>query len=265
MKSNYHTHTFRCLHADGTDEEYIQAALDAGFNVLGFADHAPWPFQNGYVSPIRMAVDKLPDYIASIRALREKYEGQLTLHLGLESEYFPRYHDHLLRMRDQGIEYYILGQHYVDSEEDSAYVGRDAVTDDGVRRYAEAVVRAIRTGLYAYVAHPDLFMRFREDGDFNSACMEAADMICQAAKEMHIPLEYNLGGPLSEMHGRHCGYPSAPFWQYIRRNDNPVIIGVDAHAPQELREIALWREHYTRLRDMGFTLLDHLDIEAIGG
>lgn len=262
MKSNYHTHTARCLHADGADEDYVRAALAAGFDTLGFTDHAPWPFQSGYVSPIRMPVDVLPDYMDSIHALQGEYAGRLNILLGLESEYFPRYHDHLLRMREQGITYYILGQHYVDSEEDSAYVGRDSVTDDGVRRYAESAVRAIRTGLFAYIAHPDLYMRYREDGDFNQACMEAADMLCQAAKEAHMPLEYNLGGPLSEMHGRHCGYPSAPFWDYVRRYDIPVIIGVDAHSPQELAETALWYERRDMLRAMGFTLLDHLDFEA---
>ena len=30
MKTNYHTHTKRCLHAFGTEEEYIQAALKEG-------------------------------------------------------------------------------------------------------------------------------------------------------------------------------------------------------------------------------------------
>lgn len=46
MKHNFHTHTSRCQHAVGTDEAYVEAALDAGFDVLGFADHAPFPFAN---------------------------------------------------------------------------------------------------------------------------------------------------------------------------------------------------------------------------
>ena len=31
---NYHTHTFRCRHAEGEDREYIEAAIKAGFNVV---------------------------------------------------------------------------------------------------------------------------------------------------------------------------------------------------------------------------------------
>ena len=42
MLTNYHTHTTRCGHAEGTEEEYILTALRCGFKVLGFSDHAPW-------------------------------------------------------------------------------------------------------------------------------------------------------------------------------------------------------------------------------
>ncbi len=38
---NYHTHTSRCGHAGGSDEEYVQAAIKAGYQILGFSDHAP--------------------------------------------------------------------------------------------------------------------------------------------------------------------------------------------------------------------------------
>lgn len=42
MKANYHTHTFRCKHADGEDKEYVEAAIKAGIKTLGFSDHCPW-------------------------------------------------------------------------------------------------------------------------------------------------------------------------------------------------------------------------------
>ena len=29
-KNNYHTHTTRCYHASGKDEEYVKAAIKAG-------------------------------------------------------------------------------------------------------------------------------------------------------------------------------------------------------------------------------------------
>ena len=44
MLKNYHSHTARCGHAWGTDEEFIQAAIEAGFGVLGFSEHTPLAF-----------------------------------------------------------------------------------------------------------------------------------------------------------------------------------------------------------------------------
>ena len=46
MKANYHTHTARCGHAEGTDEEYVLAAIERGFDEMGFSDHVPWPYKN---------------------------------------------------------------------------------------------------------------------------------------------------------------------------------------------------------------------------
>lgn len=37
-KNNYHTHTTRCYHASGKDEEYVKAAIKAGIKELGFSD-----------------------------------------------------------------------------------------------------------------------------------------------------------------------------------------------------------------------------------
>lgn len=41
MKTNYHTHTFRCKHASGTDRDYVEAAVANGFSELGFQITSP--------------------------------------------------------------------------------------------------------------------------------------------------------------------------------------------------------------------------------
>ena len=43
VTANYHGHTYRCAHAYGQDEEYVQAALEMGVEVMGFADHVILP------------------------------------------------------------------------------------------------------------------------------------------------------------------------------------------------------------------------------
>ncbi len=256
MKHNFHTHTTRCKHAIGTDEQYVQAALDSGFDVLGFADHAPWAFASNYVSHCRMPADQWAEYKQSVLSLTEKYQGQIGIHLGLECEYYKQYFDQLRRLRDDGCEYFILACHFLNTEEHFPYIGISCQEDDEVLRYAEQTVEAIRTGLFAYVAHPDLYMMYRSE--LSPVCMEAADMICQAAKEAHMPIEYNLLGLLGEMTDHPRGYPNADFWRYVRKWDNDVILGVDAHDPAQLRNNYVWDEGVRRLNAMGHRIVDNI-------
>ena len=256
MKHNFHTHTTRCKHAVGTDEQYVKAALESGFDVLGFADHTPWAFATDYVSHCRMLPTQWADYKQSVLALKAQYQGQIDIHLGLECEYYPKYIDQLKRLRDDGCEYMILGSHFLYTEEEFPYTGASCMEDKGVLEYAEQTVAGIRTGLYDYVAHPDLYMMHRDE--FTPVCMEAADMICQAAREAHMPIEYNLLGLLGELTGHPRGYPNSDFWAYVRKWDNDVILGVDAHDPAQLRNQFVWDTAVKRLEGLGHRIVDQI-------
>ena len=72
MITNLHTHTPRCRHASGTEEEYVRCALNAGLQTLGFSDHTPYPFPNGYYSTFRMFPDELPGYVAAVEDVRKR-------------------------------------------------------------------------------------------------------------------------------------------------------------------------------------------------
>ena len=61
MYANYHTHTFRCNHARGSEREYIETAISRGLSVLGFSDHVPYPFPNGYESGFRVPLALMED------------------------------------------------------------------------------------------------------------------------------------------------------------------------------------------------------------
>ena len=74
MKHNYHTHTPRCKHASGSEEEYLKIAIDAGFETFGFSDHAPFLFVGDYVSPSRMDMSEIDGYFDTLLSLREKYK-----------------------------------------------------------------------------------------------------------------------------------------------------------------------------------------------
>ena len=87
MIANYHTHTTRCRHAAGTDREYVEAAIKSGLSILGFADHAPFPDR----AMCGMTPEELSGYTDSLSSLRQEFQKELTLHIGLELEYCPRH------------------------------------------------------------------------------------------------------------------------------------------------------------------------------
>ena len=233
MITNYHTHTQRCYHAKGKDEEFVIAAIERGLKVLGFADHGPWPYEN-YVSGMRMPLSEAEDYIRSINALKKKYADKIEIKLGFEYEYFPEYTDWLREfIRENGIDYIILGHHFVPREIGGAYAGR-LMPVNVLYDYCDQVCEGIKTGLFAYVAHPDLYMR--EYPSFDEHARAVANKICDTAKECDIPLEYNiLGLRKAENEGKE-GYPYHSFWEIAAEKSNRVILGIDAHTPQEITD-----------------------------
>ena len=103
MLTNFHTHTKRCLHAYGTEEDYIKAAVSEGLVMLGFSDHAPFP---DYDFGMRMPYSELDDYISTLDILKEKYKNKIKLFRGLEIEYHAKYLDYYHSLLDEkGFDY----------------------------------------------------------------------------------------------------------------------------------------------------------------
>ena len=111
LKANYHAHTWRCQHAYDTEREYIEAAISMGIEIFGFSDHVSCPYQDGYVSNIRMTMKQAPEYVETIRRLEAEYRDQVKIYAGFEAEYVPEFYEEQMRMfRNLGCDYMIMGQ-----------------------------------------------------------------------------------------------------------------------------------------------------------
>ncbi len=226
MFANYHTHTMRCQHARGEDREYVEAAVKAGFQILGFSDHCPWPFTDGYVSCIRMAPADLDDYFYSLEKLRREYKNDITLYIGFEAEYDPVLNSAQEALfSDYPLDYLILGQHFLGTESESVYVGSPTRDEAHLKRYVDLAIEGIRTGKYLYLAHPDLIYYIGSDAVYEKHMMR----LCQELKRHQIPIEINVLGMAG---GRN--YPSRRFLGIAQKVGNNAIIGVDAHMPEQL-------------------------------
>jgi histidinol-phosphatase (PHP family) len=227
MLMNLHTHTTRCRHASGEDREYVLAAIEAGYEVLGFADHCPWVYPDAFVSGIRMRASETDGYFDSLLQLRREYEKDIQIRIGFEAEYMPPLMDAQTKfLSEYPLDYMILGQHFIGPECNENYVGRE--TKDGARltAYVDLCIEGAKTGKYLYLAHPDVIHFIGDTAVYEKEMRR----LCKEMKAMDIPLEMNVLGLAT---GRN--YPDSRFWEIAKETGNKVILGMDAHDPAQLK------------------------------
>ena len=138
-------------------------------------------------------------------------------------------------MRDK-VDYMILGQHFVTR-------GLQNVPSKNNPNYpieyANMVSKAIESGIFDIIAHPDYFMEFRdtivteEDRKlFDENSIIASQIICEKARDMGIPIEINLSPALNNqvLSDGKLTYPHPTFWKVAQEIDGlQVLKGIDAH------------------------------------
>lgn len=257
MIANYHTHTYRCGHAQGNEREYAAHAEAAGLKLLGFSDHTPHDYFDAapHDRPVRMKPEELPGYADSVRSLREAYRGRMEIRLGVEAEYYPKYFPRLLKMlKDNGVEYMILGQHFLGNEIGDVYSGRYTEDENVLSRYVSQCAEAMSTGLFTYLAHPDLI----HFGGSSAVYKREMRRLCRAANDASVPLEINL---LGIREGRH--YPDERLWRIAGEEGCRVIIGCDAHAPSEVPDPESEEAALDMVRRFGLKLMDSVELRLL--
>ncbi|MBN1579401.1 MAG: histidinol-phosphatase [Anaerolineae bacterium] len=233
--SNLHTHTYRCKHAAGNVNDYCRAAIDRGMTILGFSDHTALP-DNRWPG-IRMDFSELRAYNRDVDIGRQRFP-ELTILKGMEceyaAEYVAYYRDTLLG--ELGFDYLVGAAHCFPYRDEwvNVYGGtRDVPT---LRAYADYLIALMASGLFAFVAHPDLFGNAYLCWDANAtAC---ARDILQAAEALRIPLEvngYGLRKPkIDTPEGSRSKYPWLPFWELAAEYEISVVVNSDAHRPEDV-------------------------------
>ncbi len=230
IKTNWHTHTKRCGHAIGEDEEYVQAAIQGGLKTLGFSDHAPYHKQNRQE---RMDIEQYEEYKESILALKKKYANQIDIYLGMEVECYPSEWETLKKYR-QELDYCILGQHYYSLDEGSSY---SLHTREELMKYFDRIAYGIEHGLADYICHPDVCLW--EYPKIDGSVKEIAEKFAQLSLQYNIPLELNCGSGVRDYGYQHYedgdryAYPSRAFFEVFAEKKCPVIIGLDIHKPED--------------------------------
>jgi histidinol-phosphatase (PHP family) len=228
MLANYHTHTVRCNHATGTEREYIEEAIKHGFKILGFSDHVPQPYPEGLSSRIRMKMEDIGEYRQTLLNLREEYKDKIKILIGFEVEYTVQYFPKLIEaLRENSIDYIIQGQHYAPDEFNGFYAGMPTTSEQDLRDYVDLTIQGMQTGLFTYLAHPDLINFHGDDAVYRKYMQK----IVESALQLDIPLEVNMLGFVEKRN-----YPCDRFFSMASEMGAKFIIGCDSHKPTALRQ-----------------------------
>jgi histidinol-phosphatase (PHP family) len=250
LRTNYHTHSRYC-DGEGEIEEYVLAAIAAGFDSYGVSCHAPVPIYAEL--PYMMLRRDLPTYCNEVGRLRRKYRDQITLLLGLELDYAPgleAYYEQ--RILPYGFEYFVGSVHYVGTDG----VGVPWCIDETADRFAEQYFalqrQMVGTPGVAIVGHMDKIKMwnfgekyFRETDDWYVA---AVDETLRAFKAGGLIVELNTAGLRKEIA---APYPSPWVMARCREIGVPVMVNADTHTPADVD--AGYLEAAAILRDTGIT------------
>lgn len=251
-QTNFHTHTDRCHHAFGKDRDFVQSAIANGFEVLGFSDHACWHYDTDFVAHMRMKESEFQDYKDCVLQLKKHYKDQIDIRFGLEAEYFPKYMDWMLDFCIKNeIQYLILGNHYYETDEKRIYYG--GAKGKYIQAYFDSCCEGLKTGMYAYLAHPELILR-NTGGVITPEIRDGFHQICKCAKECDLPLEFNVLGMQHNMRMGYEEYPNHHFLEIASLYHNKVILGMDAHKVSDLN-----RDLY----DLALDNLSKYDVEIV--
>ena len=160
QKFNYHSHTYRCKHADldYQDEEYVKDYIKMGFKKIAFTDHSPEKNKIDLRTTMRMDYVQKNEYLETINNLKKKYADKIKIEVGYEVEYLPGEEDNLFELKEE-TDKIILGQHFIYDNNKNLKIFRKQVnfTDEDLIKYAKYIEKAMRLKLPDIIAHPDIY------------------------------------------------------------------------------------------------------------
>lgn len=232
---DYHTHHYRCGHATGSIEEYVEAALALGLEEIGISDHAPVYWQPGDhpLPGSAMPASDLERYVDEVLELKERYTGRIRVRLGLEADYAPGFEEvYAAVLARYPFDYVIGSVHY--SQGLHIYQRQRWVTGiDPCHVYAEyfrLIRESARSGLFDVLGHITGIMAYgpRPDDDWIE---REFDETARAVADAGVAIEVNTSGYRK---GQGQPFPAIALLRKCLAAGVPVTYGSDSHHPSEV-------------------------------
>lgn len=247
---DWHTHNLLCRHAIGNIEDYIIKAIELDLNIIGISDHFPYDFlKNIERIPYReyaITVNEIESYLSTAERLREKYKDKISVRISFEIDYFENQeaalNTHLKKIKDR-LDYILGSLHILDFHDgkgawgfddtrflkDYEYYGADMV----YLQYYKTEQKMLKSKDFDLdiVSHFDLPKKFnhipKNKEDVSNEIIKTLELI----KNRDLVMEINTGGLRKEVKEQ---YPSEEIIRHMYNLDIPILLGSDAHHPNEL-------------------------------
>lgn len=236
MKFDMHTHHDRCGHAEGGIQDYIEAAIQNGLQVIGISDHSPY-FADPKEQPwpgIAMGKSDFARYIDEVLRLKAQYHDRIEVLLGVESDFFPEHVD-LYKKRYASYPFdYIIGSVHK-SDELSIFNKKRFLhlsDDEKVRQkelYYELIRQSAQCGLFQILGHIDAMKAYYPP--FSDIPTDAVEKTLRVIGECGVAIEINTSGKMKD-----CGgwYPANDLLERAFHYGVAVTFGSDAHVPSRV-------------------------------
>ncbi len=252
---DYHTHHYRCAHAKGSIEDYINVAIEKGLSEIGITDH--FPFTAATTDPrlrklpktttMSMTEEEFPEYIQEIKDLRDKYSGKITVRISTEVgfvtsgkhldrqkvilEPFMDDFDYLLGaihdVKLDGLPAMFLNM--VKGPEILRTHGEDRIHLEYIKRMRDMV----ETGYFDIIAHLDnhKLLWVPNEPTYSEPVWHEVLKLLDKIKSKGMAVEINTSGPLK---GTPSQFPSDSIVKELIQRDVPLALSSDAHRPENI-------------------------------
>jgi len=268
--SNFHSH---CTYCDGRSpaEAFVKSAIANRFRAYGFSSHAPLPFETDWNMPkVRM-----PDYLSEITSLKNKYDDEIEIYLGLEIDFFNEtYHAAIPYFQTLPLDFRISSLHFLPLRH--PLTDKNTVCIDGsysefetnlhehfgnnIRRmtesFFESSMQMIEIGGFDIVGHIDkIYMNSDHHPDFDihadwyqKPYLQLLDLIA----EKGTIIEVNCKNLIR----KNQTFPHIASLKELKKRRIPVIVNSDCHQPDMINDGRA--EILALLKETGYTVTREL-------
>lgn len=267
MPHSHHSHSGQfCRHALGSLEEVVSEAIKQRFEVYGLTEHVPrYRLEDLYPEERELSLDDLSkqflSFLNEAHRLKEVYATQITLLVGLETEYITdddlNHLKKLLKDNESRIDYIVGSVHHVStipidfdrvtyekalanfpSEEGVYILGNDRM-ERFLSAYFDAQHQLIRQFQPEIIGHLDLCRLYTPSLDLKQYPIAWGKLIRNIEEATRYGALFEINAAAFKKEGWTSPYPGKDVVALIQEKAGRFALSDDSHGPQTVGQYYL--------------------------